>query len=77
MKPNFVRTTHVPATNTRGAKIRVTSSEWGQKTFAYDYAAENAHHHAAAAFAEYWGLTLGKAESGGARGYRYSARWSD
>ncbi len=69
-KPGFLRTKHIAATHTKGAKIRVTSTDWGQKTFPYAYEADNAHHHAAAAFAEYWGLNIGPHQCGG-RGYLY------
>lgn len=50
-----VTTKYLPATNTRGARIKVTS--WlGSKTYSYDHAAEDAHD---SAFSE-WLLALNK-----------------
>lgn len=38
----IIETKYLPATNTRGSRIKVYS-EWGSKTYEYDYGAENAH----------------------------------
>lgn len=37
-----IETKYLPATNTRGSRIKVYS-EWASKTYAYDYGAESAH----------------------------------
>lgn len=38
----IIETKYLPATNTRGSRIKVTS-EWGSKTYSYDYAANEPH----------------------------------